>query len=107
MANIGGGRALRVCDLCGGVDDHPRHVLAGAAGGGGFPAPSQDVVNAVLDAAPQADRGRLLTELMDTATSDRHLDCCREAGCVSCGERTRGVEDKRGKALLAHLMKEA
>ena len=114
MGNIGDGRPLRVCDLCGGVDDHPRHVIAGAATGQGVVgAPSDEIVNRMLSAVHEGDRVRLLRELMDASTSDRHLDCCREAGCplpaddpANCASRTAGAESKRGKQLLAHLTKE-
>jgi hypothetical protein len=105
--NIGDGRALRVCDLCGQVDDHPRHVIAGGDSGV-FDAPSEEVMNAVIDSAPSEERGRLLKELLDTGSSDRHMDCCREAGCPTgtCDEQTAGAEDKRGADLLKHLTKE-
>lgn len=104
MSNIGNGRPLRVCDLCGGVDDHNRHVL-GSGSRDVFPAPSDDIVTKVLDAAPAAERARLLRELQDTSSSDRHMDCCRQAGCPdgSCDVATAGAEDKRGAALLNHL----
>lgn len=107
MANIGGGRALRVCDLCGLVDDHPRHVIAGSPGVDIFEPPSQDVIAKVLESAPKDQQAALLQSLLDTTSSDRHMDCCREAGCPdgSCAEVTKGAEDKRGKALLTHLTK--
>lgn len=100
---IGGGRALQVCDLCGGVDDHPRHVLGGGDTGA-YAAPAADVVrkvsNAVADLAP-ADGDRLLAALMDTGGQDRHIDCCREAGCPtgSCD----AAPNLRGAALLTAL----
>lgn len=109
MANIGGGRAIRVCDLCGGVDDHPRHVIAGSVPGQSVvDEPSEEIVNRVLDNAPAELRARLLRDLMDTGSSDRHMDCCREAGCPdgSCDQVTAGAEDLRGADLLAHLTKE-
>ncbi|MEV6297846.1 hypothetical protein AB0M02_00400 [Actinoplanes sp. NPDC051861] len=105
--NIGGGRPLRVCDLCGGVDDHPRHVLTDPAQG--FEKPSDAVVDQVLAEAPAAERSRLVRELLDTSASDRHMDCCRVAGCPTgdCGTQTAGAEELRGGALLAHLMEGA
>lgn len=116
MANIGNGLALRVCDLCGGVDDHPRHVQMGTAGEV-FPAPTDEVVAKVVAAAADAgpdDAARLLRDLLDTSSSDRHLDCCREAGCPlpagdpnNCANRTAGAEDLRGAELVDHLIKEA
>jgi hypothetical protein len=119
MANIGTGRLVRVCDLCGGVDDHPRHVIAGTLGknlatgeSSGtptdvFPAPSEDIVQAVLDAAPAADRARLIRDLMDTSSSDRHIDCCAAAGCPdsTCTVLASGSRGKTGKAMLSHLEK--
>jgi len=104
VANIGDGRTLKVCDLCGGVDDHPRHILAGGDPGA-FPQPTQEVLAAVADNAPPEERGRLLASLMDTGTTERHMDCCREAGCPdgTCAAQTAGAEDLRGADLLNHL----
>jgi hypothetical protein len=104
MPNIGEGRALRVCDLCGGVDDHPRHVIAGDVTDA-FTAPGDDIVNKVLDAAPTADRARLLRELNDTTSSDRHLDCCAQAGCPTdtCGPQVAGSPGT-GRKMLDHIV---
>jgi hypothetical protein len=106
-ASIGEGRTLRVCDLCGGVDDHPRHVLAGGVADA-YAAPSEEIVARVLEQAPAAERARLIGELYDTSSQDRHMDCCREAGCPAgtCAEVTEGAEDLRGAELLAHLTRE-
>lgn len=113
MTNIGGDRPLRVCDLCGGVDDHPRHVLAGTIPGDDrFPKPSDDIVNRVLESAPAEQRTRLLRDLLDTDSSDRHLDCCAAAGCpdagreTGCPERIAGAYGKTGAGMLAHLTRE-
>ncbi|MEU1810956.1 hypothetical protein [Micromonospora aurantiaca (nom. illeg.)] len=111
MTNIGDGRPLRVCDLCGIVDDHPRHSIVGAVPGQELvAAPTDQVIERVTASAPTSERARLLRELLDTSTSDRHLDCCREQGCPlpaddpnNCGNRTRGAESKRGGQLLAYL----
>lgn len=107
MANIGNGRAVRVCDLCGGVDDHPRHVLAG-----GDPdshaKPSPAVVrkvSAAISNLPVDEADRLLADLLDTGSQDRHIDCCRAAGCPT-GSCDR-APDLRGKELLAALTKES
>lgn len=101
--NIGNGRILRVCDLCGGVDDHPRHVIAGT-GVDVVEAPGDDIVNAVLDNAPAAERARLLRDLQDTTSSDRHLDCCAAAGCPTdtCGPQVDGTPGT-GRKMLDHL----
>lgn len=105
MADIGEGRPLRVCDLCGGVDDHPRHVIAGPDRDR-FPRVPDKIVDQVLANAPAADRGRLLRDLMDSGSSDRHMDCCRAHGCPdgSCDQLTAGAEDLRGAELLQHLV---
>lgn len=101
--NIGEGRVLRVCDLCGGVDDHPRHVIAGTAQDA-FPRPSDDIIAKVVAAAPAAEVGRLVSELVDTTASDRHLDCCAAAGCPTgtCGPQVADAPGT-GTAMLAHL----
>lgn len=115
-SDIGGGRPLRVCDLCGQVDDHPRHSIAGTVPGQGNFGPSSEEIGArvvrAVNAAPEDQRSRLLRDFYDTTTSDRHLDCCAAAGCplpaddpLHCANRTRGAEGKTGKALLAHLTK--
>jgi hypothetical protein len=102
--NIGGGRALRVCDICGGVDDHPRHVLAGGLPGQ-FPPPTAETLQHVMDTAPSAERGRLALELMDTGSSDRHMDCCRTAGCPT-GQCDK-LPDLIGADLVKHIMDSA
>lgn len=110
-SNIGGGRPLRVCDLCGLVDDHPRHTIVGTVPKAAIiAAPSDDIINRVLDLAPPADRARLLRDLTDTTSTERHLDCCTAAGCPepvdspnNCGNRTAGAEQLRGVKLLGHL----
>lgn len=76
---VGGDRPLRVCDLCGGVDDHPRHVIAGQDKV--FSRPPDHIIRRVLDNAPHDDQARLLGDLMDATSSDRHIDCCAAAGC--------------------------
>lgn len=103
MANIGNGRVVRVCDLCGGVDDHPRHVIAGTVEGA-MPAPNDEILSRVIAAAPEADRARLVRELMDTSSSDRHLDCCAAAGCPNglCGPQVADAPGT-GTAMLEHL----
>lgn len=107
MTNIGNGRTLRVCDLCGGVDDHPRHVLAGGVADAYTP-PTEETIARVLEQAPPDHAARLIRELVDTSSQDRHMDCCRAAGCPAgtCPGQTAGAEDLRGADLLAHLTRE-
>lgn len=103
-ANIGDGRVLRVCDLCGAVDDHPRHVIAGTESGA-FARPSDEILNKVIDAAPAEERARLIQDLIDTTSSDRHLDCCAAAGCPTgtCGPQVEGAPGV-GRQMLDHLV---
>lgn len=80
----------RVCDLCGGVDEGPRHVIAGVIADA-FP-PNQDVhdtLTANIQKAMQAgdididDAFRLNADYTDTTSQDRHMACCARAGCPS------------------------
>jgi hypothetical protein len=104
-ANIGKGRILRVCDLCGGVDDHPRQILAGTDGEAIVARPTEEVINRVLDTAPEGDRARLLAELMDKTSATVHYDCCAESGCTHdvCHQVVAAANGKTGKALHAML----
>lgn len=104
MADNGEGRPLRVCDLCGGVDDHPRHSFGGPVTGV-FRPPTDEVVEKVLANAPADQRGRLLRDLMDTSSLDLHKDCCRDAGCPTgtCNEELAEVGDLRGAELADAL----
>lgn len=98
--NIGDSRPLRVCDLCGGVDDHPRHSFGGPMRDAFRQAPDE-IVDKVLEAAPADQRARLLRELMDTSSLDLHKDCCRDAGCPTgtCNEELDEVGELRGAEL--------
>ncbi len=107
-ANIGKGGALRHCDHCLQVDDHPRHQFAGGIEGV-HPRPTPAAVRTITDAVaelPEADADRIITEFLDTGSLSLHLDCCRNAGCPTgeCNIRTAGVEDLRGARLLKHLI---
>lgn len=98
-------RPIRMCDSCGQVDDHPRHVFAHAPGDG-----STDATVGVqaLDAAPdEASKAAVITHIKDDSTTMRHMDCCRQAGCPdgTCNVVTAGAESKRGDALVKHLTK--
>jgi hypothetical protein len=108
MTAIGDGRTLRVCDVCGGVDDHPRHVLAGIVADS-FEPPSQATLQRVIDNSPDDQMARLVSELTDRSSQDRHMDCCRVVGCPDgiCNVQTVGAEDLRGVQLLEHLVERA
>jgi hypothetical protein len=100
-------RPLRVCDLCGGVDPDPRHVIAGNREA--FNPPDQEIVQKVLDAAPADQQAALVAALMDVTSQDRHMDCCREAGCPdgTCDVVTAGAETKRGDELREYILSNA
>ena len=106
MGNIGGGRVLKVCDVCGAVDDHPRHVIAGSVGNV-FPAPDPAIVEAVVANSPNEERSRLLADLLDTSSQERHMDCCAQVGCPTgqCTEVMHAAGSRRGAALLKHIQK--
>lgn len=95
-------RPMRLCDACGQVDDHPRHVIAHAPGDG---VTTTDVASAAIAAASDADRPAIIAQARDTSTIMRHMDCCRAAGCPdgTCNIVTAGAEDKKGDALVKHL----
>ena len=103
---IGNGRQLQVCDLCGGVDDHPRHVIAGGVAGT-YPPPSPAIIAAVVAAAPEDERDRLVADLVDQSSLTRHMDCCAEAGCPTgtCDDVIATAGSRRGGALLGHIQK--
>lgn len=98
--DIGDGRPLRVCDLCGGVDTDPRHSFGGPRTNT-FRSPSKEIVDKVLNVAPEEKRHELLASLYDTSSIDLHKDCCRDAGCPTgdCSTELDEVGDLRGEEL--------
>jgi hypothetical protein len=96
-------RPMRMCNVCGGVDDHPRHVHGVAPGD----APTTDEIAALAleNAGPEHFKA-ILSQIRDNDTQIRHMDCCREAGCPdgSCNEIAKtGAEELRGMDLVEHL----
>ena len=100
-------RPVRICDVCGGVDDHPRHTIAYPVGQA--PAPDPEVFKKIV--ANLGDRigtdvgAACIQDFYDTTVQLRHMDCCREVGCYdgTCNVVTTGAEDLRGPDLQAHL----
>jgi hypothetical protein len=96
----------RVCDVCGGVDSHPRHILAGGDKGS-FPHVHEHAVAAVLanDALTADEKAHHVADLVDTTAQYRHYDCCRSVGCPTgtCDVLTVGAEDLRGAELRDHI----
>ena len=73
-------RPLRICDVCGGVDDHARHVLA--AGVGEIPVNQENLSKVLADTTLDPDtKAALVADIIDTTTQLRHIDCCRNIGC--------------------------
>lgn len=72
-------RAMRLCDMCGGYDDFPRHVTS-------LPEPSAEAVptREFLSALPSGVDALAVAELMDATTFVRHMNCCANAGCAAC-----------------------
>jgi hypothetical protein len=107
---IGGDRPIRGCDVCGGVDDHPRHVIAGAPGAAGNADPvivRRTVANCTALDLDEATASAVLAGIMDTSSQDRHRDCCRSVGCPTgtCNDVADLVGDKlRGADLLDATM---
>lgn len=103
-ANIGQGRALAACEICGGVDDHPKH--GGVHAGGGDPniatGPTDEMVNKVLDSTPKDQVAQVLRQLNSVSITEHHYDCGRDAGCELCTLLADGAKGT-GKAMLAHI----
>lgn len=102
---IGGDRPVRGCDVCGGVDDHPRHVIAGERGAAGKADP-EIVRRTIANSAgyDDATRNAVLESILDDSSQDRHRDCCRAVGCPTgtCLDVANIVGSQlRGADLLA------
>lgn len=96
-------RPLRSCDACGIIDDHPRHVFDALNSGMEF-AVNTDAVQAAYD-NKDLDGRTLVTivrDLEDVSVIQRHMDCCREAGCPTgdCDSMPKKMHELRGYALV-------
>jgi hypothetical protein len=93
-------RPLRFCDLCGGLDDHPRHVkqLPPEATDG---SPDAAVIAGIKNAneAPMEAVRQLYAENLQV----RHMDCCAAAGCETCEATEADYGERRGQELIAYL----
>jgi hypothetical protein len=100
VERISSDRPLRICDVCGGVDDHPRHVLAAAVGE--IPV-NQENLSKVLadDSLSPDDKAAIVADIVDTTTQLRHMDCCRSVGCPD--GTCNAMPALKGADLLAHL----
>lgn len=101
-------RPLRICDVCGGYDDHPRHQVVWSPGQA--PAPDPEVYKKLIENIGPANLGEpsaiaAVSDFFDTTVQLRHMDCCRQVGCTdgTCDVVTAGATDLRGPDLQAHL----
>lgn len=97
---------LRNCDVCGQVDDHPRHVFVGSPDT--FPV-NQGHIKAVFDMdLSNEDKAAVVAQVTDTSVQQRHLDCCAQTGCPdgSCDKIISETLPKgyvKGDKLRKHL----
>lgn len=94
-------RPLRLCDVCGGLDDHPRHVTTHAPDSTDG-RPTADIV-AATD-GKTIPSGALI-DFASRTVSVRHMDCCAAQGCEVCTETEAANGGKRGQKLIDHLDK--
>lgn len=87
-------RAQQACDVCGGVDDHPRHTML--YGQGQAPAPSGEALRKAMDGGAG---NWAIEDLTSRDRTVRHFDCCAAAGCGVCQESEQQTDGKRGAAL--------
>lgn len=88
-------RPLRLCEVCGQVDDHPRHVLAVNP-----ERHSGAVSTEFLAGLPEGVPYETIAQALDDKVVIRHLDCCAAAGCLVCQGTETLTGGKRGAALV-------
>lgn len=86
---------MRLCDVCGQLDDHPRHQLF--VRDGGF-VPSQEFLEGLGDVPATA-----VAALLNPHTTDRHHDCCASQGCVVCKAIVAATGGVTGAELLSKI----
>lgn len=91
-------RLRRLCDVCGQLDDHPRHVQAVPDGTEGT-VPSTEFLQSLPDGAPAL----AIAELMDPTTVVRHMDCCASKGCRLCLDTLEAAGGAHGAKLITAL----
>jgi len=97
-------RPLRICDVCGGVDDHPRHLVAAALGE--IPVNQANLAKVLADNSLDPDtKAAIVADIVDTTTQYRHFDCCTNVGCPD-GTCDRLPNSLTGTALLDAILAE-
>lgn len=77
---------MRICDICGVVDDGPRHVIA--HGPGTVPVDEELVDHVTQLDLPKVVIRQALAALADTTLQIRHIACCAANGCDLCSTPT-------------------
>lgn len=88
-------RPLRLCDVCGQLDDHPHHQRYIRDGG---TVPTPEFLAALGDVPATA-----VAELMNPHTTDRHHDCCASQGCDVCAAVVAATKGATGAKLLKQI----
>lgn len=86
-------RPLRLCDVCGQLDNHPRHVVAD-------PNNESKPTQEFLDSLPDGTPASAVALLLDPNTTIRHMDCCAAQGCEVCQVTEKATGGVRGKKLI-------
>lgn len=77
-----------ICDICGGIDTAPKHVVAYL--GQAVIDPKPEHVKAAIEAEGLTtdQRAAILADVYDIDTNRRHITCCAASGCPtnSCQE---------------------
>lgn len=68
-------RPPRLCEICWGLDDHPRHVIQGPPGFSEIPPPDSFPEGTPVDAIRQA---------LDDSVQIHHHNCGASVGCEIC-----------------------
>lgn len=100
-------RPLRVCDVCGQVDDHPRHVFG--AYGAEFDLPDAALIQAVAKRTDLPDDvvNEAIRSLMDTTELCAHFDCCAQSGrCDGSCAAQIAAAGGNGAQLVQHVESE-
>lgn len=73
---------MRGCDVCGGVDEQPRHVQECPRNTPGAVPDASIIRTALSNGADDA----AIAALLDPTTIMRHFSCCALQGCQVCSD---------------------